>query len=58
MNSRELAKKILAAVEDMDYLDYVETYEVEVDALAKEIDKAKEHGLVYVLSVLNKLSIV
>ena len=58
MDSRELAKKILAAMEDMDYLDYVETYEAEVNALAKEIDKAKEHGLVYVLSVLNKLSIV
>ena len=58
MDSRELAKKILAAMEDMDYLDYVETYEVEVNALTKEIDKAKEYGLVYLLSSLNKLSIV
>ena len=58
MDSKELAKKILAAMEDMDYLDYVETYEVEVDVLAREIDKAKDAGLIYILSVLNKLSIV
>ena len=58
MDSRELAKKILAAMADMDYLDYVETYEVEVDALEREIDKAKDNGLVYILSALYKLSIV
>ena len=56
MDSRELAKQILSASADMDYLDYVEEYEIEVNALTKEIDKAKEYGLVYILSVLENLS--
>jgi hypothetical protein len=56
MGSRELAKQILSASENMDYLDYTEAYEVEIDALTKEIDKAKEHGLVYILSALQQLS--
>ena len=56
MDSRELAKQILSASEDMDYLDYTEAYETEVNALAKEIDKAKELGLIYILSVLKSLS--
>lgn len=56
MDSRELAKQILSASADMDYLDYVEEYEIEVNALTKEIDKAKEYGLVYILSALENLS--
>lgn len=56
MDSRELAKQILSASEDMDYLDYTEAYEVEVDALTREIDRAKEYGLVYILSALQQLS--
>ena len=56
MDSRELAKQILSASEDMDYLDYTEAYDVEVDALTREIDKAKEYGLVYILSALQQLS--
>jgi hypothetical protein len=56
MDSRELAKQILSTSADMDYLDYVEEYEIEVNALTKEIDKAKEYGLVYVLGALENLS--
>lgn len=56
MDSRELAKQILSASEDMDYLDYTEAYETEVEALAKEIDRAKEYGLVYILSALQQLT--
>lgn len=56
MDSRELAKQILSVSADMDYLDYVEEYKIEVNALTKEIDKAKEYGLVYILSALKKLS--
>lgn len=56
MHSRELAEQIMTASSDMDYLDYVETYDEEVNALAKEIDKAKELGLVYILSALEMLS--
>ena len=56
MDSRELAKQIINASSDMDYLDYTEAYEVEVNALAREIDKAKESGLVYLLSALKSLS--
>lgn len=56
MDSRELAKQIINASEDMDYLDYTEAYETEINALAKEIDKAKEAGLIYLLSALKSLS--
>ena len=56
MDSRELAGQIMTASSDMDYLDYVQTYDEEVEALAKEIDKAKELGLVYILSALEMLS--
>lgn len=56
MDSRELAKQVINASEDMDYLDYTEAYETEVDALTREIDKAKEYGLVYILSALQQLS--
>lgn len=56
MDSRELAKQILSASEDMDYLDYTEAYEVEVEALTREIDKAKQYGLVYILSALQQLT--
>ena len=56
MDSKELAKQILSASEDMDHLDYIETYEVEIEAFTREIDKAKELGLVYILSALEMLS--
>jgi len=56
MNSRELAKQIMCASEDMDYLDYVETYDKDVDMLERDIDKAKKLGLVYILSALEILS--
>ena len=56
MDSRELAKQILSASEDMDYLDYTEAYETEVNALTREIDRAKEYGLVYILSALQQLT--
>ena len=56
MDSRELAKQIMYASKDMDYIDYVETYDEEVNALAREIDKAKELGLIYLLSALEMLS--
>ena len=56
MDSRELAKQIINASSDMDYLDYVETYDEEIDMLEREIDKAKELGLVYILSALEQLS--
>lgn len=56
MHSRELAEQIMTDSSDMDFLDYVETYDEEVEALAKEIDKAKELGLVYILSALEMLS--
>lgn len=56
MNSRALAEQVVIANEDMDYLDYVETFEEEVNALAREIDRAKELGLVYILSALEYLS--
>ena len=35
MDSRELAKQVINASEDMDYLDYTEAYETEVDALTR-----------------------
>jgi hypothetical protein len=56
MDSRELAKQILSASEDMDFLDYTEAYEVEVEALTREINKAKKAGLIYILSALQQLS--
>lgn len=56
MDSRELAKQIICASEDMDFLDYVETYEEEIDMLEKEINKAKELGLVAILNALEQLS--
>ena len=56
MHSRELAEQIMTASSDMDYLDYVETYDEEIDALTREIDKAKELGLVHILSALKMLS--
>lgn len=56
MDSRELAKQILSASADMDFLDYVEVYDEEVNALTKEIDKARQYNLVYILSALEKLS--
>lgn len=56
MDSRELAKQIICASEDMDFLDYVEIYEEEIDMLEKEINKAKELGLIAILNALEQLS--
>jgi hypothetical protein len=56
MNPRELAIQIMTASIDMDYLDYVENYETEVDALTQEIYKAIDMKLDYILSALKNLS--
>jgi len=56
MSSRELAKQIISASADMDYMDYIETYDEEIDMLERDIDKAKELGLIYLLSALKSLS--
>ena len=56
MNSRELAKQILTSSADMDYLDYVETYDQDINDLAAEIDNAKEMNLVCILNALETLS--
>ena len=56
MDSRELAKQIMYASEDIDYMDYVETYDEELEALTNEIEMAKELNLVYLLSALKRLS--
>lgn len=57
MDSKELAKQIMSSCSDMDYLDYVEMYNEELDALTDEINKAKEMKLNYLLAALVNLSL-
>ena len=56
MNPRELAKQIICANADMDYLDYMETHEEELNLLTGEIQKAKELGLDCLLCALDMLT--
>ena len=57
MDSRELAKQIMCSCSDMDYLDYVEMYDEELNALTRDIDKAKELKLNYILAALEDLAL-
>ena len=56
MDSREFARKIMTSCSDMDWMDYVEMYDEELNALSRDIDKAKEMNLDYILSALELLS--
>ena len=55
-NSRELAKQIICASADMDYMDYADDVEYTVNALTNDIEKAKQMKLDWILSALKKLT--
>ena len=57
MTSKELATQICEFMKDMDFIDYEDTYDDDVETLTEELDKAKELGLVgliYALKVLTE----
>ena len=56
MNSRELAKKIIWASADMDYMDYADDLDYMINALTNDIEKAKQMKLDWILSALEKLT--
>ena len=52
---KELAEKICNACEDMDYLDFADTKETDIENLERELEMAKELHLDCILEALGCL---